>query len=1042
MYAQPHHLGYSDPQVLHHHLVHMQEQQPVMPHDPINQGYYHPSYQLYPLFVDKKVPYFDVNNAIDWCHQDNYLIFCAAATHPFLPPLAERPHIDIVTDNGILVSALIDCGAQVSMANSSMLKNAKFTKVGTPIPVLDVHNQTQWTKGLYNFQFSIKNSNVSSASANVHLADNLSSTVIFGMDWLRPMGAVINAHDNSVQFYPEFSSAVSTCLKPILTSGIAAAAAVQEDLQDNEHFTISPVKDLDLQVSDNRKVKVKINTYNDMIFKPGSKVVLTSGMAPNPCIADGVYTVEENNKFSVTLVNMSAFPIYLVEDRPIQGSTVESLAHYEQPCLTTKEDLVHLAQHDPTIAAVKQLAAHKAAHYGIKLDTSVHDFDQASIKNDSELKAKLKASYKVAVSALEASGLPIPGKAAKPTKPPSKQVRDLLISQFAFKDVDTKYVEHYRKVILANYDVFSQHKLDIGHCSHYQHRIQPIEGRTPEFQKQFPIPINDEPMLAEFADSLTAAGVLIPTMQNNYNSAIFSVKKPNSNAKRYVQDYRNTNRASKDDRGTFMTVKESLMKAGRSKPQIFSKIDSTSAYYHLSLAKESQPWTTFTLPFRNQSYMWSRLSQGLAGASSSFSKLMAIIFKDVPSTLTYVDDLICMCASHPEMLRVLDQVFTECRRHGLKLNLHKCIFGVLSIEWLGFSISRFGISPSPTKLDFIKQMKPPETVKQVRSHLGFFQFLASNLEKFAWISEPLSQLTSDYSPWISTKRSGPLPERALEAWLELRRMALANPTLAFPDHSKPFHLFVDAAVGGKEQRGGIAGVLCQELENRSRPIGFFSRKMRDSENFYNPFASELLAVSRSLDHFKPIIKGARVFVYSDHRPLVEDNQKVNKTISNLAIKIQDFEADLLFIDGKSNVHADFVSRHCIKEEQQQANSKKAHQVTPTAVTVCSTLFDKDNLPNRDYRRGCLGGHQIFSAKVSSITEAEWLQHQADDPLCQVLVNFVRYKKVTKSPLFAPIVRLYGHKCFINENGLLYLCDGKKGQVFDKRLWVPVSMKLK
>ena len=149
-----------------------------------------------------------------------------------------------------------------------------------------------------------------------------------------------------------------------------------------------------------------------------------------------------------------------------------------------------------------------------------------------------------------------------------------------------------------------------------------------------------------------------------------------------------------------MTVKELLMKAGRSKPKISSKIDSTFTYYHLSITKESQPWTSFTLPFRNQSYMWSRLSQGLTGASSSFSKLMAIIFKNVPSTLTYVDDLICMCASHSEMLKVLDMVFTECRRHGLKLNLHKCLFGVLSIEWLGFSISRFGISPSPTRNRF------------------------------------------------------------------------------------------------------------------------------------------------------------------------------------------------------------------------------------------------------------------------------------------------------------------------------------------------------
>ena len=103
------------------------------------------------MYMDKKVIYFNVYNAIDLCHQDNYLIFCAAATPPFLLPFAERLHMDIVTDSGILVSALIDCGAQVSMGDSSMLGKANFKKVGPPIPVLDVHNQTQWTKGLYNF---------------------------------------------------------------------------------------------------------------------------------------------------------------------------------------------------------------------------------------------------------------------------------------------------------------------------------------------------------------------------------------------------------------------------------------------------------------------------------------------------------------------------------------------------------------------------------------------------------------------------------------------------------------------------------------------------------------------------------------------------------------------------------------------------------------------------------------------------------------------------------------------------------------------------
>ena len=64
---------------------------------------------------------------------------------------------------------------------------------------------------------------------------------------------------------------------------------------------------------------------------------------------------------------------------------------------------------------------------------------KTGIYTDGELKSKLKDSYKIAVSALEASGPPIPGQAKKPLKPPSKQVKDLLISQFAFKEVDKKF---------------------------------------------------------------------------------------------------------------------------------------------------------------------------------------------------------------------------------------------------------------------------------------------------------------------------------------------------------------------------------------------------------------------------------------------------------------------------------------------------------------------------------------------------------------------------------------------------------------------------
>ena len=89
---------------------------------------------------------------------------------------------------------------------------------------------------------------------------------------------------------------------------------------------------------------------------------------------------------------MSAFLVNLIQNRPIQGLTVESLVHLIEPSWTSKEALVQLCQYEPTVSAVRDLAVQMASNYGIKVDTSVHDLDFTQIKSDSELKTKLKES--------------------------------------------------------------------------------------------------------------------------------------------------------------------------------------------------------------------------------------------------------------------------------------------------------------------------------------------------------------------------------------------------------------------------------------------------------------------------------------------------------------------------------------------------------------------------------------------------------------------------------------------------------------------------
>ena len=80
--------------------------------------------------------------------------------------------------------------------------------------------------------------------------------------------------------------------------------------------------------------------------------------------------------------------------------------------------------------------------------------------------------------------------------------------------------------------------------------------------------------------------------------------------------------------------------------------------------------------------------------------------------------------------------------------------------------------------------------------------------------------------------------------------------------------------------------------------------------------------------------------------------------------------------------------------------------------------------------------------MSLVTTDEWVTAQQEDPLCKALMNYVQSKIISKSPAFAPLVRIFGHKCIVDENSLLFICDGRQGQLFSKRLWVSVSMRQK
>ena len=62
----------------------------------------------------------------------------------------------------------------------------------------------------------------------------------------------------------------------------------------------------------------------------------------------------------------------------------------------------------------------------------------------------------------------------------------------------------------------------------------------------------------------------------------------------------------------------------------------------------------------------------------------------------------------------------------------------------------------------------------------------------------------------------------------------------------------------------MGAVLAQ---HNSQPLGFFSKKLTVTQTKYSAFDKELLAVKEAVSHFRHMIEGKTLVVYTDHKSL-------------------------------------------------------------------------------------------------------------------------------------------------------------------------------
>nr|KYP74660.1 Retrovirus-related Pol polyprotein from transposon 17.6 [Cajanus cajan] len=232
--------------------------------------------------------------------------------------------------------------------------------------------------------------------------------------------------------------------------------------------------------------------------------------------------------------------------------------------------------------------------------------------------------------------------------------------------------------------------------------------------------------------------------------------------------------------------------------------------------------------------------------------------------------MVVKSADTPSHVTDLAEVFHALRRHQMRLNPDKCVFGVSGGKFLGFMLSSRGIEANPDKCQAIIDMRSPSNLKEVQKLAGrltaLSRFLPSSFQLFK-------------------KRLG------------------TPPVLTKPTPSLEVVLYL--AVSGE----AISAGLIQEQDDQQQPIYFISRVLQDVERRYQLLEKVALGLIYAARHLRQYFQSHTVVVRTDC-PIAKVLRKPELAGRMMAWSIKLSEFDIHFEPRgaiKAQSLADFIN---------------------------------------------------------------------------------------------------------------------------------------
>jgi hypothetical protein len=399
-------------------------------------------------------------------------------------------------------------------------------------------------------------------------------------------------------------------------------------------------------------------------------------------------------------------------------------------------------------------------------------------------------------------------------------------------------------------------------------------------------------------DQLVAKDVIVKVDKpTDWVSAIVIVNKKNTDEIRLCIDPKPLNKALKREHYKQETLEDILPELNGAR--VFSTLDLKSAFWHCELDYDSSMLTTFGTPFGR--FRWKRLPFGLNVSSEIFEKKLYQALEGLRGVKMLRDDILVSGYGNTDEEakkdhdRNMHELLKRCRQMNIKLNKDKAKIALPEVKFMGHILTKNGMKVDKERLQGIQDIPTPQDKAAVQRFIGIMNYISRFIPNLSDILKPLNELTHKDSMFL-------WDENMQQAFDKAKELAMDTKTLKFYDVSKPVIIQSDSS------ESGLGAVILQE----GQPVAYASRALSNAETNYAQIEKEMLSVVYALQKFDYFVKGKKVTVQNDHKPLEiiskKTLDKAPKRLQKMLLAAQQYEYEIIYKPGKEMYLPDTLSR--------------------------------------------------------------------------------------------------------------------------------------